>query len=176
MRVLHAAVTGGGQIGIALVLLAREGLRRGVDLDRRLCRRDHGLLDVELCPLACDRSLRRGDIGLGLVQCYLEIAVVDPCQYLAGRDALVVPHQDFAEIAGDFWRDRRVVGLHISVVGRDQITADGPVVPAVPGHAGQERHRGAGHQDAPDRSVARDRCSWKRGGYGRLILGVRPWH
>ena len=77
------------------------------------------LLRVELGLLAGDRGLGGGDIGLGLVERDLEVAVVDPRQHLAGLDGLVVADQHLGEIAGDLGRDGGVVGLDIGVVGRD---------------------------------------------------------
>ena len=44
----------------------------------------------------------RRDIGMGLIQRGLEIAVVDPRQQLAGFDRLVVADQHLGDIAGDF--------------------------------------------------------------------------
>ena len=149
LRVLHAAIAGGGEIGVALVLLVGEGLGRGVDVDRRLGRFDHGLLNVELRLLAGDGRLRRGDVGLGLVERDLEVAVVDPRQHLAGLDALVVADQHLGQVARDLRRDGRVVGLHIGVVGRDEKAADGPVVPAIPGRARQHGDCRARHQEPP---------------------------
>ena len=69
----------------------------------------------------------------------VKVAVVDPGQHLAGLDRLVVADQHLAQIAGDLRRDRRVVGLHIGVVGRDLEPADRPVVPAEIAGAGQSR-------------------------------------
>ena len=56
LRVLHAAIAGRGQIGVALVLLRGEGHRGLVDIEGRLCGVDHRLLDVELGLLAGDRG------------------------------------------------------------------------------------------------------------------------
>jgi len=81
--------------------------------------------------------LRCCDIGLGLVECDLEIAVVDAGQHLAGLHALVIADQHVDEITRDFRCNRRVVGLHIGVIGRDQEASDGPIVPAVPGGCGK---------------------------------------
>ena len=96
--------------------------------------------------LAGDRGPGRRHIRLGLVERDLEVAVVDARQHLAGRDALIVLHQHLIQIAGDLRRDSGAVGLHIGVVGRHQILADGPVVPAIPGRARQRGDRGSGEQ------------------------------
>ena len=76
-----------------------EGLGRCVDLYGRLRGIDHGLLNVELSLLAGDCGLRRGDVGLGLVEGHLEIAVVDPRQYLTGLDTLIVADQHVRQVA-----------------------------------------------------------------------------
>ena len=133
-----------GQIGVALVLLRGEGHRGLVDIDGGLRGVDHRLLDLELGLLAGDRGPGRRHIRPGLVERDPEVAVVDPGQHLAGCDALIVLDQHLLQIAGDLWRDGGVVGLHIGVVGRHQILADGPVVPAIPGGARQHGDRRAG--------------------------------
>ena len=93
LRILHAAVAGRREIGVALVVLRGEGRRRPVDVDGRLGGVDHRLLNAELGLLAGDRGSRGGDVGLGLVERDLEIALVDPRQHLAGLDALIVADQ-----------------------------------------------------------------------------------
>ena len=137
LGVLHAAIAGRGQIGVALVLLGGESRGGLIDLDGRLGGVDHRLLNVELGLLAGDRGAGGGDVGLGLVERDREVALVDPRQHLAGLDLLIVADQHLMQVARDLRRDGGVVGLHIGVVGRDQILADGPVVPAIPGRAGQ---------------------------------------
>jgi hypothetical protein len=93
LRVLDAARPARGKIGVALVFLRGEGHRGLVDIDGGFCRVDHRLLDVELGLLAGDRGPGRRHIRLGLVECDLEVAVVDARQHLAGRDALIILHQ-----------------------------------------------------------------------------------
>ena len=66
--VLHAAVAGGGEIGVALVFLRGEHHGGGVDVKGRLGGVDHRLLHLELGLLARDRGLGGGDVGLGLVE------------------------------------------------------------------------------------------------------------
>ena len=145
--VLHAAVAGGGKIGVALVLLLGEGLGGGIDVECRFGGVDHRLLHLELGALARDRGFGGGHVGLGLVKRHPEIAIIDFCQHLAGRDALVVADQHVTQVAGDFWRDGGVVGLHIGVVGRNQETADGPVIPAVPAGGNEDDGCSAREQD-----------------------------
>ncbi|GAA0006156.1 hypothetical protein BRDID11002_61600 [Bradyrhizobium diazoefficiens] len=41
-------------------------------------------------------SLRGGDIGAGLIERRLEVAIVDPGQHLAGLDLFVVATRTFA--------------------------------------------------------------------------------
>ena len=157
LRVLHAAGAGCGEIGVALVLLRGEGHRGLVDIDGRLGGVDHGLLNVELRLLARDRRLRRGDIGLGLVERDLEVAVVDPGQHLAGLHMLVIADQDPIEVAGNLRRDGGVVGLHIGVIGGDQKVPDGPVILAIPGRAGQHGQRRTGQQQLAEIEFLRGR-------------------
>jgi len=106
---------------------------------------DYRLLNPELGLLADDRGLRRCDIGPRLIERHLEVALVDPGQHLSSGDTLVVADQHFAQVAGNLGSDGGVVSLYIGVVGRDQILADGPVIPAVPDRAGQHSCRRAGH-------------------------------
>lgn len=141
LRILDAARAARGKIGIALVLLRGEGHVGLVDIERRFGGVDHGLLDVELGLLAGDGGLGRRDIRPGLIERDREVAVVDPRQHLAGPDALVILHQHLVQIAGDLRRDGGAVGLHIGVVGRHQILADGPVIPAIPGCSRQRGDR-----------------------------------
>src|SRR6516165_1976737 len=56
LRILYTAKPGRSEMGVAFVFLARKGLVRVVDLDSRLRRLDHGLLDLELGLLACDSA------------------------------------------------------------------------------------------------------------------------
>ena len=176
LRILHAAIAGRGEVGIALVLLLGEGRRRRVDIERRPGRLDNRLLHVELGLLARDRGFCGGDVGLGLIERDLEVAVVDPRQHLAGLHALVVAGQHFVKIAGDLRRDRGVVGLHVGVIGGDQETADRPVVPTVPGCAGQQRDRGSRHQEPPKLAPFRGFCRSRRGGrHRRAAAGTSSW-
>ena len=146
LRILHAAIAGRGEIGVALVLLPGESLRCHVDIHRRLGRSDHGLLNVKLRALAPDGGLRRGDIGLGLIKRDLEVAVVDSRQHLAGLHVLVIADENLIEVAGDFRGNRGVVGLHIGVIGRDQKATHRPIIPAVPGRGGEQRGGGSCQQ------------------------------
>ena len=91
-------------------------------------------------------GLRRGHIRRGLVERNAEVAVVDPGQHLAGRDPFIILDQHLEQIAGDLRRDGGAVGLHIGIVGRHQILADGPIVPAIPGRARQRGERRTGQQ------------------------------
>ena len=60
------------------------------------------------------------------------VAVVDRGDHVAGMDVGVVGDRDAGDIAGDFGGERRVVGLHIGVVGRDREAPDRHVVVAEP--------------------------------------------
>jgi hypothetical protein len=66
LGVLHAAIAGRSQVGVALVLLGGEVRGGLIDIDGRGGGVDHRLLNAELGFLAGDRGPRRGDIGTGL--------------------------------------------------------------------------------------------------------------
>ena len=100
--------------------------------------------------LALDDGLRRGDIGPGLIERDLEVAVVDPRQHLAGLHMLVIADENLIEVAGDFRGNRRVVGLHIGVIGRDQEATHRPVIPAIPGRGGEQRGGDSSQQRTTD--------------------------
>ena len=169
LRILDAARAARGEIGIALVLLRGEGHRGLVDIEGGFCGDDHRLLDVELGLLAGDRGPGRRHIRLGLVERDPEVAVVDARQHLTGRDALIVLHQHLMQIAGDLRRNGGAVGLHIGVVGRHQILADGPIVPAIPRRARQCGERRACQQQlAQIELFCSERC--RRGGSGQQRL------
>jgi len=150
LRVLHAARSARGQIGIALVVLRGERHVGLVDQDGRPRSVDHGLLDFELGLLAGDHRLGGSDIGAGLIERDPVVAVVDPRQHLAGFDALIVLDQHLLEITGDLRRDGGAVSLDVGIVGGDQILADGPVVPAIPPRTRQHGKRRLRHQQFAD--------------------------
>ncbi len=82
---------------------------------------DDRLLQGDLGIEVAHRGFRRRDIGMGLVECGLEVAIVDPGQQLSRCDRLVVAHQHLGKIAGHPRRDDRGVGFDIGVIGRFQI-------------------------------------------------------
>lgn len=111
---------------------------------------DHRLLDFELCHLAGDRGFCCHHIGCGLIERHLEIALINPRQDLTGLNRFIVAGQNLVNIPGDFCRHGRIVGFHVSVIGGDELLADGPMIPSVLGAASQQR-RGREHKrHAPD--------------------------
>ena len=75
---------------------AAKVVRRRIDIERRLGGIDHRLLHVELRPLARDGGFGRSDVGLGLVERDLEIAVHQGAAALCGisnRFRLLFPTQ-----------------------------------------------------------------------------------
>ncbi len=90
-----------------------------------------------------------GDIGLALRQVDAIVTVVDPCQDLALASTVsIVTDLDRGDISGDFWRDDRIVGLEIGIVGGFEVTPDEEPAPAI-GRAGhQDQQRRAQQQSA----------------------------
>src|SRR5262249_48274013 len=75
----------------------------------------------------------------------LVVTVVNARDDIALVHMRVVVDRDVGDVAGDLGRKRRVLGAHIGVVGRDEITAGGPPIVAVP--AGNAEHeQGAEHE------------------------------
>ena len=111
-------------------------------------------LRVDRRLLAGDRRPRGRDVGVGLFERDLVVAVVDAGEDLAGLDRLVVAHQHRAQITRDLGSDRVVVGLNIGVVGRDLETSDRPIVPAVIGAERERREAGAA-EEKPAQAAAR---------------------
>ena len=127
LRPLHRAGAGLHQAVVAGLLFLGEfqiGFGGG-DVGRALL--DDWLLQGDLRIEVAHRGLGRRDIRVGLVERRLEIAVVDPGQQVAGLDGLIVADQHLRDVAGDFWRDDRRVCLHIGVIRRFQVAADGEV-------------------------------------------------
>ena len=98
-------------------------------------------------------GFRCGDIGMRLIERRLEIAIVDPGQQLAGLDRLVVADQHLRDVAGDFWRDDRGVGLHIGIIGRFQIPAGSEIVVAKVRHGGDSERQSQREGRALDRPL-----------------------
>jgi hypothetical protein len=99
-----------------------------------------GLFDREallrdLLRQRIDRCLRRRDICARLVQRRLVVPRVDASNDLARLDGLVVVDRNVGDVARYFRADHRRVHVDISVVGRNEIPARGPVVTAVFGGA-----------------------------------------
>ena len=109
---------------------------------------------IAACLLAM-LALADFDLGPGLLEADLEVAIVDARQDLPSLHRLVVVDQHRRDVAGDAGSDRRVVGLDIGVVGRDLEAADRPVLPAEIGGARDDRGGRAGEQQVAHPVLAR---------------------
>ena len=101
LGILHAAVAGRRQVRIALVILLGKSCVGLVDLE---VARAVSITDCWASSCACLLAiggLRGLDIGLGLVERDLEVAVVDSRQNLAGLHPLVVADEHRGDVAGD---------------------------------------------------------------------------
>ena len=90
------------------------------------------------------------------------VAVIDGGDHVAGVDVGVVGDRDVGEIAGHLGGQRRVIGLHIGVIGRDREPADRHTVVAEPASAATASKR------------RRPRPSRACGGSDALRLPCRP--
>ena len=121
-------------------------MRRG-DIGARLI--DDGLLCRDLRIDVADVGFRRGDIGFGLVHRRLVVAGVDAQKELAGLDHLVVGDEELADIAGDLWRDDRVVGLRVGVIRRFEPAQLGEPVPGEDNRRDQQQRAANRRDDQP---------------------------
>ena len=147
LRVLDAARAARGKIGVALVLLRGEGRRGLVDIERRL-----SPLDITACwtsSWACLLAIVASAAATSALA-WSSATLKSRSSMRASTWPVVTRSLSFdqhlIEIAGDLRRDGGAVGLHIGVVGRHQILADGPVVPAIPGRARQHGDRRSSEQ------------------------------
>ena len=163
LGVLHAAVAGGGEGRVALVVLVGECGVGLIDPDRCAGGLDRGPLRLDRSLFGQDRRRGGGDVGLGLVEGDPEVAVVDLGQRLARLHRLVVADQNLGHVARDLGRDRRGVGLDIGVVGRHLEPADRPVLPAEIADGG-ESGRASGREQRPAQRGPRDQvlCEGRR--------------
>ncbi len=129
---LLARIAACGEVALALELelgARRAGLRGG---ELRLGLVDGGVLRRDLLADAVDGRLLGGDVVARSLDRELVVAVVDVRDDIALAHMRVVVNRNVGDIAGDLGRERRVLGAHIGVVGRDEIAARGPPVLAVP--------------------------------------------
>jgi hypothetical protein len=89
------------------------------------------------------RFLRRDLLARGIDRQPI-VAVVDRGDHVTRMHVGIVGDRHVRDIAGDLGGQRRVVGLHISVVGGDQETADRQIAVAEPsaGAGSGEHDRG----------------------------------
>ena len=109
---------------------ARGGCLRGNKLRPGLL--DGGLLRRDLMRHPRDRRFLGRDLLARRIDRQPIIAVVDGGDHVAGMDVGVVGDRNAGEIAGHLGGERRVVGLHIGVVGRDHEAADRQIIIAEP--------------------------------------------
>ena len=68
-----------------------------IDIQRRLGRSITACCTSSCARLLVDGGFRRGDVGPGLIERHLEVAVVDPRQHLAGLHMLVIADQNLVK-------------------------------------------------------------------------------
>ena len=143
-----------------------DGLRRS---ELRLGLRDRGLLRFDLLADARDCRLLGGELVARGVGRQPVITVVDAGDHVAGMNIGVVGDADRRNVAGNLGRQRRRVGMHISVVGGDDEPAGCEPVVAVPAAGGE--HDGRRH---PDQGLPRQLAAGRglgRLGDGRQVVG-----
>ena len=106
-------------------------------LDGRFLRRD-------LVRHARDGRFLRCDLLARGIDRQPIVAIVDAGDHVAGTHVGIVGDRHARDIAGDLGGERRVVGLHVRIVGGDQEAADRQIVVAEPaaGAGGREHDRG----------------------------------
>lgn len=137
LRVLDSAEALLRKLGIALVVLLREGLVGLVSFDRCPGRVDGGLLGDESRLLIKDIGFGSLDLGFCLLETDLEVAIVDAGEDLPRLHLLVVAHEHGRDVAGDLRSNSRVVSFYVGVVRRHLEATDRPVPPAEIGPARQ---------------------------------------
>ena len=147
LGVLNAAIARRCQVGVAGVVLLGEGFVRLVDPDGRPGGVNHRLLSLEGCLLVGDRCLCCRDVSICLFESDFEVSIINAGQHLPGLDLLVVGDWNVRDIARHLWRDGRVVGLDISVVGRDLKAPHRPILPPEMGSARECHEARAGQKE-----------------------------
>ena len=74
-------------------------------------------------------------------------------------------------IPGDFWRNGRIVGIHVSVIGGDEVLTNGPIIPSVSTAARQQCRGRERKRHAPDIEFL---CRWPR--ITGIADGPRTWN
>ncbi len=123
----------------------RGGCLSGNELRPRLL--NGGLLGRNLmghprdrCFLGCDFFARRIDRKA-------VVAVVNSGDDVPGVDVGIVGHRDAGEISRHLGGERRIIGLHISVIGRDHEAPDRQIIIAVPSSPTDRENGHYGHSD-----------------------------
>ena len=166
LRHLHGAIGALRQLVVALELLLRVDERRLIRVSdlTGLCDREPLLGD--LLVQGIDAGLCRRDVGTCLVERGLIIPRVDPREDLAGADRLIVVDRYLRDIARHPGADQDRMRLHISVVGRHQKAAGGPVIITV------ERCRREKHQPRRRAQQSLQRPSARLGIRRSLVGGL----
>ena len=118
----------------------------GVELGARLARGRLGGRDLRVEGF--ERGLLRRELGCGLIDGELVVAVVEADERVAGLHVLVLDDRHLGDVGRDLGRDDRHVGADIGVVGRDDEAADGHVVVAVPAGGDEGGDAGRSEQEA----------------------------
>ena len=136
---------------------------------------DRGLLRLDLLADTRDRRLLGGEFVARGVDRQPIVAVVDAGDHLAGMHIGVVGDVDGRDIAGDLGGERRGIGVHIGVVGGDDVAADREPVVAEPA-TGAERERCHEADQSPLRQLAGARGRDGRAVSGRSLGMPRGWY
>ena len=142
-----------------LQLRARGRRLRGDELGLGLL--DGRLLGGDLMTDPADGRLLGGDLAARRIDREPIVAVVDGRDHVAGMDAHVVGHEDAGEIAGNLSGQRRVVGLHVGVIGRNREAPDRPPVVAEPAGDRDGNRQQRAERDLAAAAALRRLADWR---------------
>jgi hypothetical protein len=131
LGVLPRTVAGQRQAAVADGVLAGKRGAGNLGVEVGLGLADHSLLQDVLGFEPGERGPPLIGDCLGMIECRLEIARIEPDQQLPGFDMLVVCHQDFRNESCDMRRHRRDVAAGIGIIGALDEAPDGPPLMAV---------------------------------------------
>ena len=142
--------------------MRRAGRLRGDKLRARLL--DSRFLGGDLVRHARDGGFLGRDLLARGIDRQPIVAIVDGGDHVAGMHVGIVGDRHARDIAGDLGGKRRVVGLHIRVVGGDQETADRQIVVAEPSAGAGSREHDRGEHKLAAAGAPRGRWRGRRAG------------